>query len=166
MNNQQEIIIPPPLAFRDTSVFVKCNPKNIDIEKELKRWYKIVVKDKHIFPPSLFGRVRFVSSTGYPDKPKFFPIKSINNLHLMSYENQYCGYRKGIDRCGVEVFYIRAGRKSKDGKTMAYCNVKNNGEHTEKHVGVKELKQYCKDNGLKGYSKCTKQELVKLLMTI
>ena len=173
MDNQREIIIPPPLAFRDTSVFVKCNPNDIDFKKELSRWLKCRINSKDnyslTFCKSLFGKHNNMSSISnfWTEKDtRLKPIESINDLHLRSYENQYCGYSKGIDRCGIEVFYIRAGKKDKNGKTLHYCVVDNRGIASPMTVGVYELKQYCKENGIKGYSKCKKDELVKLLMSI
>ena len=165
-----EIIIPPPLAFRNTSVFVKCNPNNIDFKKELQRVLKYKnVKSYDVYVYSVFGHAHPKTGliNGQPAKGKIIkPFKDINSIKFHRIETQYLGYRKGLDRCGVEVFYLRAGRKGKDGKTLQYVTVKNNGERDYTFVGIKELKQACKDNGIKGYSKCKKDELVKLLMKV
>ncbi len=46
------------------------------------------------------------------------------------------------------------------------CNYKKDGKKMYKGISAKELKTHCKLNGLKGYSKCKKDGLIKLLMTI
>lgn len=158
-----EIIIPPPLAFRNTSVFVKCNPNNIDFKKELSRYLKYKNVRNYAFDVySVFGHAYPKPADNHRLGRKIKPYKDINNINFNTINTQYQGYNRGIDRCGVEVFYIRC----KDGNTKQYVNVKNNGEKDSTFVGVQDLKRYCKQNGIKGYSKCTKRELVKLLMNI
>ena len=59
---------------------------------------------------------------------------------------------------GIEVLYLNDNTN----------NLMNNNcwSKSDKQFGIKELKNFCKMNGLKKYSKLKKVDLIKLLMTI
>ena len=69
---------------------------------------------------------------------------------------------KRTDRCGIEILGMKA-YITKDGK-YKYNDKAGCDWSAETIRTIKELKQSCKDNGIKGYSKMDKLELVKVLM--
>jgi len=73
------------------------------------------------------------------------PITHLNS-RMLSFYNSY-------NRCGVEVLGMKPER-TKDGK------------YTYKGLIIGELKKSCKENGIKGFSKMDKCELVKALMSV
>jgi len=75
--------------------------------------------------------------------------KYLKLIYRISGEH-YTRYR---ERCGIEILGMKPNR-TKDGK------------YTYKGCNMKELKQSCKMNNIKGYSKMDKCDIVKQLMRI
>lgn len=184
MDNNQEIIIPPPMNFRDTSVFVKCDPTKINFREELERVYHKVIKykgerkfkdgvnrrfkgkrylkEKCDNNNSIFGQ----GSRHSNNKIELTKVyKNINNIEFDTIDKEFWGCGRGIDRCGIEVFYLRSSMKTKDGKVKQNCKVKNNGE-LDGGFTVKQLKDCLKMNGVKGYSKLDKKECIEKLLKL
>ena len=84
------------------------------------------------------GKVVYVVKGSHPCKTEINNF----NIHQMRLRKYYCEVK-----CGIEVL----GRSR-------YYDVWN--------YGVKELKQKCKENGIKRYSKLKKVELVRALMKV
>jgi len=172
MNNNQEIIIPPPLQFRNKSVFVLCNPKKINFREELKRVYNKVIKYDTNQKRYLRGQCDYYSIFGQASRDHNNKIqirkvyKDINNIFFYSIINQYKGYNIGLEKNGVEVLFIRSSKKTTDGKIKEFCRLKNNGERHCIGITVKELKDILKINGVKGYSKFDKNSCIKQLLKL
>jgi hypothetical protein len=63
-------------------------------------------------------------------------------------DKPFARYKTGIEILGMKP------RRTKDGK------------YKYQNISTQDLKDKCKINGIKGYSKCDKTELVKLLMKV
>jgi len=73
----------------------------------------------------------------YPFKPR--PYANYTNWNRFGW------------RCGIEVLHMK-GHRTKDGK------------YKYEGITIKDLREYCKKNGIKGYTKLDKFELVNLLL--
>lgn len=179
MNNNQEIIIPPPIEFRNKSVFVLCDPTKIDFKRELqrmsiKRIYNIkedgTIKkqtlkgfcDRH----SIFGSINCINE-GFGEVSYHYPkiFRDIHNIKFETIKEQYWGYKTGLDKCGVEVLFVRS-KKTTDNKIKQYCKVKNNGEPDSRSFTLKDAKNILKMNGVKGYSKFDKLQCIQALIKL
>lgn len=90
------------------------------------------------------------------DKQKYFATRWFERPESSGWDNSYIDENRGrgCHRSGVEVFGMRGGHLTKDGK------FKYEG------VSIAHLKEACKKNGIKGFSGKDKHELVKLLMKV
>ena len=172
MDNNQEIIIPPPIQFRNKSVFVLCNPKKINFKSELERVYNKVIKHNnnqtiYLKPQCSYYTLFGQASRNHNNQVNLRKIyKGINNIEFNSINNQYLGNQIGLEKNGVEVFYIRSSKKSTDGKVKQYCRVKNNGAKHSIGITITELKDILKMNGVKGYSKFDKHKCIQALLKL
>ena len=87
-----------------------------------------------------------------------YGINELNNLLYGAFSGGIKPHEK-IDKpfarykTGIEILGMKP-RRTKDGK------------YKYQNISAQELKDRCKKNGIKGYSKCDKTELVKLLMKV
>ncbi len=66
----------------------------------------------------------------------------------------YISYDLVIKKNGIEILGMKPSKKTTDGK-FKYDR-----------ISIKDLKKYCRDNGVKKYSSKSKLELVKMLISI
>jgi len=115
--------------------------------KILTRYYK------YQDPKRKSGNLTYVCCYGKCIGHQFncvFGVYEIVNEKLVK-KNQKSDHHYFSEKCGIEVFGL-VPERTKDGK-YAYQG-----------TSIKDLKESCKKNGIKGVSKLDKCELVKVLM--
>ena len=117
------------------------NLNNVNYKKEY--FTKIMIKQG-------WSRSGKYNSRGFEKGTHFTTTyRNVFSSELIQYytdnRDSYCSFIKFRPKCGIEI-------------------MRNN--HYYKKISVKELKQSCKDNKLKKYSRLRKNELIQLLMTI
>ena len=138
----------PPITQEEIDINkqkVIANITNIDCKKEFSRLLKqYKIEGNFISRYSLSKSSSNHIDTLYGD---FW------NGKINPYKKPNLGEERYIKN-GIEILGMKPSVKTADGKFQY------------KGVSIKELKQSCKENGLKKYSSCDKVGLVKLLMTI
>ena len=149
------------------SVFMKCNPENINFEKELKRIAKTLGKkdslDNTYYRDRIFdynsSTIHTVYGVMLEDRVlKVHNIKEERNEKMEYFSNHvtYVSNARWVnvnEKNGIEVLGMTPNRTK-------------NGKYTWDGTSIGELKKICKANGVKGYSRYNKCELVKTLMKL
>ena len=143
---------------------VEPNIELIHIEKMKKVLKEMILynEDKMLGAERVFKYRKIIinnkNKQSYYDPLFNYGINGLNNLLYGAFsrgikphekiDKPFARYKTGIEILGMKPI------RTKDGK------------YKYQNISAQNLKDRCKKNGIKGYSKCDKTELVKLLMKV
>tara|TARA_R110000737_G_scaffold74173_5_gene103183 strand:- start:1594 stop:2064 length:471 start_codon:yes stop_codon:yes gene_type:complete len=142
----------PPQEWLDeiNKQLVIDNITNIDMKKEFNRVMKHYKKESYNMYSYKYGLDGLSSASSSKKnlygKTHYDTLTIFNEISVCKFCNK--------EKYGIEILGMKPSNKTADGK------FKYEG------VSIKDLKQYCKNNGLKKYSKHDKIGLVQLLISI
>lgn len=131
---------------------------NTYIQREFKKKYDILDKSYCRIKPNKKSYNEILGGSGFNGKYHHRLHTCFGNVYLDYFTHEIAG--KGdfqaciFEKCGVEVLGMKPNLTA-DGK-YSY----------DGHLSIKELKDRCKQNGLKGYSNKDKAGIIQLLMKV